>query len=528
MALYIGGTYALAMAKSNSVAITDFLFMVDLSLLDNDWWSSATHSDASKMRAYNHDSGEELAIDCTGFDITLKTGVLKILWSGTLDETLENKVRVYPPKKSNDSVGPDDPFGRYECLKNFIIASPSGGAENRSGSGAVFSEHGGVVSGGIDGLVGKATRYNGTSTYCDATFSTQTNDRVTMITSVKITDFIYSRIMGIGNTDGGISSALLIEMDSNDRLGTTLYDGGSNSSASFGHTSGRWYRLAARVIHPSNPADYHEIIIDGASGAQTAVFDPELNYNFCRLGSNPRFVSQYSKIHMQHVLIANFEISMDWLAFDTEQALNNASFWGEWETRNVGEDFCEKAITRLIEQFEQKTNIQKYLCALITPFDELRDVFFDLSLERNIETAMGAQLDGLGDIVGFARGGLNDDDYRVQIRTKIVINGSSGEVESVLSAMEAFSGGTFVRYLSLFPAGFILVSDGAIPSNIIQLLEQVAQAGVRIEVHATYGERSFSFAPDPGQPASDGTRGFSEPNYGPYAGLGGALTEKFS
>ena len=41
-------------------------------------------------------------------------------------------------------------------------------------------------------------------------------------------------------------------------------------------------------------------------------------------------------------------------------------------------DYCERAKTRLIEQFETKPNIIAYLCALIESLQELEFVFGDL------------------------------------------------------------------------------------------------------------------------------------------------------
>jgi len=191
-------------------------------------------------------------------------------------------------------------------------------------------------------------------------------------------------------------------------------------------------------------------------------------------------------------------------------------------------DYCARAQERLIEQFEAKQNINSYLCALVTPFQELEYVFGDLYTLRRLDTATAAQLDGLGDIVGLNRVSSDDDVYRDAIRFKIGINFSNGEPESLLSLAQVLTESSEVSIVESYPAGVIITVNGLnITSNTVRQIEQSAPAGVQIILNSVSTEPQFAVAPDLGDIDPD-AEGFSEPNYAPDAGKGGHLSEKYS
>jgi len=192
-------------------------------------------------------------------------------------------------------------------------------------------------------------------------------------------------------------------------------------------------------------------------------------------------------------------------------------------------DYCDRSEDRLIEQFEEKQKIKDYLCALITELQELEFVFGDLLLGRQLANAVGTQLDGLGDIVGIERKGLDDAAYKVAIQFQAGLNFSNGEAETLISLTKFITGGIDVHLTNDFPAGVTITTDGLILSaETVPILEQSAAAGVRIELIATFGSLTqFSFLPDPGDIDPD-PQGFSEPNFAPDTGLGGQLVEKFA
>lgn len=147
------------------------------------------------------------------------------------------------------------------------------------------------------------------------------------------------------------------------------------------------------------------------------------------------------------------------------------------------------AESRLATQFREATNLINYIRSLVREDDDLEQVFQDLLNERYIDTAIGAQLDVLGIIVGQERGfkqtvsetffgfkgaiggdtfgtigdsgvGSNfrsissiefadvifdDDTYRLFIRAKIDKNKSRGTIEETINiALQGITSSTTV------------------------------------------------------------------------------------
>lgn len=140
-------------------------------------------------------------------------------------------------------------------------------------------------------------------------------------------------------------------------------------------------------------------------------------------------------------------------------------------------DHEELAISRLITQYRESVNLINYIKTLLVEANNLEDVFQDLLTERYLDTAIGVQLDILGEIVGQSRniknanihkyfgfngggqhvGGflypffepgdplfsnleLDDEPYRMLIKARIIRNGFDGTIENFIEFMNfAFS-----------------------------------------------------------------------------------------
>lgn len=143
-------------------------------------------------------------------------------------------------------------------------------------------------------------------------------------------------------------------------------------------------------------------------------------------------------------------------------------------------DYLQEARERVTEQFKDKDIFDRYLQILLTGKVELQEVFRQLMQERSIDTATGAQLDIIGDIVGQPRelidtallnyfaylgyptaasygdlnnsavGGiyysygnplagntlLTDDQYRLFIKAKIIKNNTNATPNQIIQFME--------------------------------------------------------------------------------------------
>lgn len=115
-------------------------------------------------------------------------------------------------------------------------------------------------------------------------------------------------------------------------------------------------------------------------------------------------------------------------------------------------DYLAEARSRVTEQFsydpvsgEGAVYFDAYLQLLIEGKTELQEVFRQLMQERSLDTAIGAQLDQLGEIVGQSRTLVNvqtmpaqtivldDDAYRIFIRSKIAKNITRATPEDIMA-----------------------------------------------------------------------------------------------
>lgn len=140
-------------------------------------------------------------------------------------------------------------------------------------------------------------------------------------------------------------------------------------------------------------------------------------------------------------------------------------------------------------------NLNAFLAALLRPLQDLENVFFDVIRARFLGHATGVQLDAIGRLVGEARlGRLVDADFRRAIRLRILVNGSSGRPEDLISITRAWLGDetAIVNYYDLPQASgaggnCLIVIPGWTPDSgeLHAFLQAACPAGVRLVEVAT-------------------------------------------
>ncbi len=175
-------------------------------------------------------------------------------------------------------------------------------------------------------------------------------------------------------------------------------------------------------------------------------------------------------------------------------------------------DHAGKAKANLLEEFKGLPNWEKLLDVYSRQIQDLEDMFFELIEKRFIDDAVGAQLDGLGRIIGAPRNGLADEPYRVQLRVQIRINRSSGTVEDIISVVALLA--TNPVHVRIFPpASFVVTLNDAVATVPVELAAPVGNArmagvGTSIEFTQSDDDDTFTFAS--GDVAElDTRRGFS-------------------
>ena len=199
-------------------------------------------------------------------------------------------------------------------------------------------------------------------------------------------------------------------------------------------------------------------------------------------------------------------------------------------------------LNRLAYQFKGSPNIAATFGAALAQFEELRIVDADLKLLRYLDSSVGAQLDGVGEIIGLERptkpiddlglfgfefdttakgfgdisdsdlGGnfwdgspadealIGDDLYRLLIRAKIIKNQTAMTVDDTTRLISFMFGGVPVRYFSVtnltarYDIGKILDQFDLSLLEDLPLLIGIGD----VTYHAVYdAENSFGFDSDP-------------------------------
>jgi len=216
---------------------------------------------------------------------------------------------------------------------------------------------------------------------------------------------------------------------------------------------------------------------------------------------------------------------------NTEYDTTLVSTWGLHQftppSNIVISNHCAQAVDRFIEQYEDKPLLEGLICCAVQNIQELEYVYSDLSIYRFIDSAVGLQLDGIGDIVVLPRTSLDDEIYRTDLKAKVGRNISSGEPEILIAYCKLLTGSDVVIYTEPRTATVMLYANRIIniPVNYAQLMNDVSPAGVRVESHINYtpGVTPFGFADEAGIPNVPSVLGFGELNYAPLDG--GALIE---
>lgn len=134
-----------------------------------------------------------------------------------------------------------------------------------------------------------------------------------------------------------------------------------------------------------------------------------------------------------------------------------------------------EGIALLTEQFKGKPNIEALLSAGLRRVQTLEDEVWIAIWAWVLDYAEFQQLDDLGAIVGQAREGRTDDQYRYAIRVRIRVNRSKGRAEDVLQVATLLdAAATYVEYFPLaWEVSIYSTTEGG---HFIRLLTQAKAA----------------------------------------------------
>jgi hypothetical protein len=150
-------------------------------------------------------------------------------------------------------------------------------------------------------------------------------------------------------------------------------------------------------------------------------------------------------------------------------------------------DHEDRAEARLPEQFKGKELMVALVRAIANEVQDIEDAVFPMLQLLDIDTMIGAQLDGIGDILTEPRAGQNDADYRLALSAKAARITASGTPEQIIERYLSLTGASAVEYTPQYPAKFMLDGTGGeSPDNLLSALTLATPVGVGIIVSDPY------------------------------------------
>lgn len=152
-------------------------------------------------------------------------------------------------------------------------------------------------------------------------------------------------------------------------------------------------------------------------------------------------------------------------------------------------DHVVVAKERLPNQFRNDWN-EAFVEIFVKPFNEIELAYQELLLNRSVDSAVGAQLDILGKLVGQLRGGLGDTDYRRFIRARIFANKSNGTHEVLLRVVRLVLNNPAATIESLSQRGAVAIRiNGVITSNgvagiVLEFARDTVASAIRVFVES--------------------------------------------
>jgi hypothetical protein len=128
-----------------------------------------------------------------------------------------------------------------------------------------------------------------------------------------------------------------------------------------------------------------------------------------------------------------------------------------------------QALGRLATQYRDKPNIAKIVRIIARRAQALETVVFQVFNAFRIETAIGAQLDVLGRIVGQPRESAGDTEYRLRIKARIRANLSGGMAEDIYKVFDLLLPSHTLVLEPVYPASFVFEILGSVDPALVPL-----------------------------------------------------------
>jgi len=178
-------------------------------------------------------------------------------------------------------------------------------------------------------------------------------------------------------------------------------------------------------------------------------------------------------------------------------------------------DHVQQALNRLLQQYKGKPKYAAFFTVLVQQIQDLEDGIFPLDEGRQFYNgtsypAEGAQLDGIGEIVGIDRNGLSDEQYRIFILGKIAQNFSDATMPTIIKILDIFFAPVEMVTHELYPAEVDVEMadislDPAFWQIVFPLIQRALGAGIKLGFITQYDlDNAFTVGDDFGNGSGGG------------------------
>lgn len=135
-------------------------------------------------------------------------------------------------------------------------------------------------------------------------------------------------------------------------------------------------------------------------------------------------------------------------------------------------------------------NFELLVRAYVAELQALDTAATDLLTDTTLDGAEGVQLDGLGQIIGIERQGLDDDDYRSLLRAQIRVNTSGGTIDQLNEIIRLATNSTIAdanfTLTESFPADFKVDYTEILPAGTGPIAAEAMYGGKAAGVHGVF------------------------------------------
>jgi hypothetical protein len=164
----------------------------------------------------------------------------------------------------------------------------------------------------------------------------------------------------------------------------------------------------------------------------------------------------------------------------------------------------------------EESRLARLVRIFVRQLQYAEDAVSDMRNKLILKDAVGAQLDGFGEIVNEPRDGRDDAEYKDALYFRMFLNAGHGEPDLLIEALTRLTQSANVSYTEIHPAKVYMTFDGTImPTRLAQQMQSLCPAGVDIYVNQGFSD-GFIMASETYIPPDEEGLGFDD---GKFSGL---------